>query len=500
MIRELYTYFGGLLLVFVLAYDLSAQAHFTMTDDIEDAYELAMSLRKSEALDMIESIKESDPHNLLIVHIENYIDFFDIFIKEEKSLFKQLEKNKNTRLRLLDDAKISSPYVKFVKAEITLQWALARLKFGEQFKAGRELYAAYHLLDDNVVDYPDFALNKKSLSIMHALGESLPGWVKKIIGVEGSIQLGTEEIKSLSTLSKSEVSVFYDEITTIYAYILLFQNNKKKQAWEMIKHRELSTTSNPLASFVKANIAQKNGLNDKAIDILANRPTDDKYEDFFYLDMLLGKSKLYKLEEGADKDILNFIENFKGEHFIKEAYQKLAWYELVMNNNFIKYKKYMSLCITEGNDLVDEDKQAKKEAKDKKIPNPDLLRARLLYDGGYYQRAYTHLVTKSYLFPADSPDYLEYNYRLGRISQSLLNLPDAIQYYGLVINLGTKSKSYYACNAALQIGLIFESQKRYKEALAYLDKCLDMDPDEYKSSLHQKAKSARERIREVSGT
>ena len=82
---------------------------------------------------------------------------------------------------------------------------------------------------------------------------------------------------------------------------------------------------------------------------------------------------MYRLEKGADEHIKVFIDNFRGQHFIKEAYQKLAWYELVINNNFVAYKKYIEYCMDSGSDLVDEDKQAKREAKSKHVPHPDLL-------------------------------------------------------------------------------------------------------------------------------
>lgn len=475
---------------------MSAQYRFEITADIEEAYGYAMSLRKKEATKKIEYIKVSDPQNLMVLHVENYLDFFEIFINEDESVFDKLEKNKERRLEQIEEAEVESPYSRFVRAEITLQWALARMKFNQRFAAAQEIYSAYNLLEKNVAIYPDFMLNKKSLSILHALAESLPGIVRKIFGVDGSIQQGTREINSLTKLDRDVASVFYDEITTIYAYILTFQNNKKYSAWTFIKGRDMDVKANPLACFVLANMAQKNGLNDKAIDILSNRPQGTEYENFYYLDFLLGKSKLYRLENGADEHIKKFIDNFEGEHFIKEAYQKLAWYELVMNNNFVAYKKYMEHCIDRGNDLVDEDKQAKREAKSNNVPHPDLLKARLLYDGGYYQRAYTLLITKAYLFQKGSHENIEYNYRMGRISQALNNLRDAIQHYGYVMNIGSKSKSYYACNAALQIGLIYESQNDFKKAKQYLKKCLKMDPDEYKNGLHQKAKSALERIDE----
>lgn len=493
-----FSYYKFIVISILLFYSgyLAAQPRFEITPDIEEAYQYAMSLRKTEALDKIKYIKSSDPDNLMVLHVENYIDFFEIFINEEKSQFDKLERNKDDRLDKIENAKVESPYNRFIRAEITLQWALARMKFNQRFNAAQEIYSAYKLLEKNVALYPDFLLNKKSLSILHTLAESLPGIVRKVFGVDGSIQQGTKEINSLTQLQRDEASVFYDEISTIYAYILSFQNNKKQTAWTFLKDRDMDIENSPLACFVLANMAQKNGLNDKAIKILSERPQGIKYEKFYYLDFLLGKSKLYRLEKGADEHIKVFIDNFKGEHFIKEAYQKLAWYELVMNNNFVAYKQYMQHCIDRGNDLVDEDKQAKREAKSNDVPHPDLLKARLLYDGGYYQRAYTLLITKAFLFQKGSTENIEYNYRMGRISQALNNLRDAIQHYGYVMNIGSKSKSYYACNAALQIGLIYEEQGNYNKAQQYLKKCLKMDPDEYKNGLHQKAKSALERVEE----
>lgn len=484
-------------ILFLVSSLIYGQSRFEITADMEEAYGYAMSLRKAQALEKIKYIKSNDPDNLMVLHVENYLDFFDIFINEDKDQFDRLERNKEIRLELIEKSGVSSPHTRFVSAEITLQWALARMKFDQRYKAASEIYSAYKLLEKNVEQYPDFLLNRKSLSILHALAESLPGIVRKVFGVDGSIQQGTEEINSLTKLDRDVASVFYDEISTIYAFILSSQNNKKKSAWTFVKDRNLDVKNNPLSCFVLANMAHKNGLNDKTIEILTERPQGSQYEQFYYLDLLLGKSKLYRLEKGADEHIKVFIDNFEGEHFIKEAYQKLAWYELVMNNNFVAYKQYMKRCVDEGNDLVDEDKQAKREAKSKHVPNPDLLKARLLYDGGYYQRAYTLLITQSYLFQEGSQEYLEYNYRMGRITQSLNNLTDAIQYYGYVINIGRKSKSYFACNSALQIGLIFESQQEYKKAKQYLKKCLKMDPDEYKRGLHQKAKSALERIDEL---
>ena len=75
----------------------------------------------------------------------------------------------------------------------------------------------------------------------------------------------------------------------------------------------------------------------------------------------------------------------KGIHFIKECYQKLAWYSLI-NGNLAGYYQYMELVKTKGNLVTDEDKQAMHEALNNKPPDLELLQSRLLFDGHYLRK------------------------------------------------------------------------------------------------------------------
>ena len=360
---------------------LSAQGHFKITDDIRRAYDLIFELKRSQAEKQLSHIKTSDPHNLLVYHIENYLDFFEVFITEDKDRFKQLEKNKDRRIDKIKKGDPKSPFYRFCQAEIHLQWALARSKFNQRFKASREILNASTLLEENAAIFPDFKYNYKSLSIIHVLAKSIPGIIRTIFSIRGSIALGTQEIKDLYEHTLREDVMFADEVIVIYAYILYYQNNKTEEAWELLdKSFRNNEPKNPLITFVIANLGQKVGYNDRAIELLSSEDRSTKDLPFHYLDFLLGKFKLYRLDEDADTHMLKFIKNFRGQHYIKEAYQKMAWYRLVLHDDLPGYKQYMKLVNEEGNDLIDEDKQALKESKYGKIPHPDLLKARLLFD------------------------------------------------------------------------------------------------------------------------
>jgi len=474
-----------------------AQGRFEYTAELQAVYQDILELKLEKAKTDLSALKASDPHNLSALHIENYIDFYTVFINEDKKEFKRLEKNRKKRIKYIEKhGDKSSPYYLFSQAEINLQWALARSKFGEQFNALRDLYSAYRDLKQNERRHPNFIENKKSLSVIHAVNETIPipGLIKRIFTLEGDLQQGEREILELLEYTKKENSFFYAEALASHVIITLYQKNDKEAAYLALKNSKLDPSSSNLVNFLYAKVAQRAGYNDHAIQILSDRVQGEEYLPFPYLDFLMGLSKLRKLDPEADVPLKRFVNNFTGRLYLKEAYQKLAWFELVINENEQGYKKYIKRVNSVGTELVDDDKQAQKEYDEGVIPNIDILRARLLFDGGYIQRAYNYLIQNSEKYIYNSKLVLEYYYRLGRSTQELKNYPDALKYFRLTVENGRSSTKYFACNAALQMAIIYEEQKDYEKAKKYFEECLSMEPSKYKNSLHQKAKTGLDRI------
>jgi len=469
--------------------------YYEYTPTLKLAYKSAIALKLDQADAFLNQVKQNDPYNLTRHHIENYVDFFYLFVTENEVEFKKREKNKKIRLAILDKAGVEHPQYRFIKAEILLHWALIRLKFDQKLTAGSEIYEAYKLLEANKASYPQFVENKKSLSIMHALAESLPTFLRKIIGVEGSILQAVDEITTLSKLANDRDYLFREEVLVIKSYIFYYQANRRKEAIKTIEEGSLDHSNNPMLAFFKANLALKDGRNNDCIKYLGESPKGSEYLSFHYMDFMLGRSLLYKLDSDADKYLVRFLDNFKGRHYIKEAYQKLAWSQLLFGKGEIAYQSTIQKCISRGHDLLDEDKQAMQDAKQKAIPNILLLKARLLYDGGYFDRAEKELKHATYLSKGSRTISLEYYYRLGRTQQSLKKYYDAIPTLKNTISIGRSDTHYFACNAALQLGLIYEELSNCELSNYYYNQCLSMNPSAYKTSLHQKAKSGKERCK-----
>ena len=254
------------------------------------------------------------------------------------------------------------------------------------------------------------------------------------------------------------------------------------------------THENPLMAYCKANLCFKRGLNDQGIQILSSRPNGPEFFHFHYLDYLLGVAKLNRLDNNAWAYLINFTGNFRGKNFIRAAYQRIAWNYLI-NGDIKKYHEYMNRIPLTGDNTTDSDKKALSDFKSGEIPNIYLLKAQLLFDGGYYERALDELAGFNQSPSKTEHQSLEYLYRLGRVYHESGKITEAIRYYNLTIEKGQDKPWYFAANAALQLGMIYENMKKIDLAATYYKKSLSMDPKEYKNSISQKAEAGLSRTK-----
>jgi hypothetical protein len=482
-----------IIFLFLFAFkSLTTQASFEFTTTCIEAYECAVDFKFEKAKAILLKEKKNNPENFIPHLIENEIDFLTLFIGEEQAQFDLLKGNKEKRMALLEREQKDSPYFLYCQAELNLQWAFARLKFGEYLTASYEVYRAYFQLKDNLQKYPGFIPARKSLGLLYCLLGTIPDEYKKatkLIGLEGDIGKGLEELKAVIEQVETKKEFGFLKTETLF-FIGFMQMNLLNEANS--PQPKINKSKHLLLDFSTASMAMKSAQNDLAIEILSNRPQGEEYFPIHYLDYLMGIAKLNRLDPDADLYFEKFIKNFKGQNYIKSAYQKLAWCSLIKGDT-IGYKK----CIEKAKDYkianVDEDKQA--EAEIAEFPNVKLLKARLLFDGGYYQKALALLIERS-----SKDDYsgvrneLEFRYRLSRIKHKMNDTDAAIEYYKLTLKSGEKQPYYFAASAALQLGLIFEQRKDKQLAEFYFEKCIALKNHQYRNSLSQKAKAGINRL------
>lgn len=473
-----------------------SKAHFDFNQNCLKAYKSILCLRLLEAQDCISQEKKQNPNNGIILLLENYYDTYSLLTKESKDGLDAFERAKDIRLTLLEKQDKKSPYYLYSKAEINFQYALLASKFKEYLSAMLAFKNAYRLLVENKELYPSFLPNQKSLGVLTALFGALPDnfkWSLRIIGIEGDVGKGITMLESLITqLPKSNYDYLLDE--TVYYYCTIRIDIVGGKFYPKVSEYLQRTDSKSLfGTYLKAYAAIKSGQSAKVIGLLKNRESDNVYAIFPFLDYLLGEAYLYQMNFDEAREYFHkYLQSYKGVCYQKDVYLRLSWIAL-LSGNTNKYKEYTHLVSTRGYTYHYRDEHALHEIKHG-IPNITLLKARLFFDGGYYPQALELLKgRKSETFTTQA-ERLELFYRLARVCQELNRIPTAIQFYLITVQSGKNETFYYAANAALKLGEIYEEARDFDKAQQYYKMVISMRNNEYKSSLDTKARAGLKRM------
>lgn len=470
--------------------------YVSYTQDLQPAFGQIFHLRLQEAALSLRQASERWPGNLAVDHLENYADCLGLFVSEDKTRYKKLLSARDHRLRKVQSLPDSDPARRYLRADILLQWAAVKLKFGDQFSAMLDVRRAYKALEENLAEFPDHLLSRKDMAVLQALIGTVPDqyrWGVQLLGLSGDIGRSVRELKALAVHRHADAAFFRDEIIAAGVLIGYYLNNQPDDAIAAMERLPAATRRSPLYIFMAANIYRRQGLNEQALVLLDAYKPHSGAALFAYLDFLKGDCLLRRMDRDAARHLQYFIDHHKGQNYLKEAYQKLGWHALV-HGDTLRYRQMMKQVLDKGQSLLDEDRSAMSEARKGLIPHVGLLKARLYYDGGYYREAERILED---LRPGDLEGvrYLEWLYRRARVQEKMGRPETARRLYREVVASGGDDASYFACNAALQLGLLAEEAGQPVRARAYYEQCLSMDPDQYRNSLHQKARAGLQRLK-----
>ena len=479
-------------IIVLLLISSSTFASFDMNENMQNSYKDIMDLEFDAAKKHIAFEKKVNPDNGFIILHENYIDFLTILIGEDIQYFEDSEKLKSNRIDLLESNDKNSPYYLYSLAEVHLQWAFSRLKFEQYSTAAYEFIKAYNLLEENQKKFPDFTLNKKGLGLIHALLGAVPEqfhWILDLAGLQGGASLGLSEMDEV--LNANTFKMYENEVLFLLSFLQINLNNNSELCQKYLNKIGEGYKENILLNFTAARLSHNLGQNDFCLKVLENRPSSESTFPFYYLDYLQGMSYMYKLDyDNAKQKFEYFINNFKEKNYIKSTYHKLAWITYLRGTE----DNYFNSVINEGNASIDEDKVALRDAERNYITHNRLLRARLLYDGGYYEDALLE-ISSFKVVGKNSMYFDEYWYRSGRIKLELdYDDSEVINNFEKSYNIGKSTANYYAPMSALQIGLIYETQNDFSKAESYFKRCLSMSGFDYERGIHQKAKAGISRI------
>lgn len=485
-----------IILVFI-SFSQLAYSNFDFNANCVNAYQNILSLKLNTARILISAEKRKNPSNSIPYLLDNYVDYFSLMTTDNKADFERFKDRKNERISRIENDDKSSPYYLFALAEINLQLALSRSRANEYFTASLEVNRAYKQLQENAKRFPEFLPNQKNLGIINAVLGSIPDGLRLALsafGIRGDTRTGVRILESLiEKLPRSTYSHFYDETVFYYSVIQTDIVPDPANYGKIMKNTEDMDRESLLKTYIRSYAGVKMGNTRNALVELNKRPSGPIYPAYPYLDYLSGIAKMQNLDPTALLSFNAYLKAYRGVNLIKDTYLQLAWLELIIRGNTKAYQYYVEAVKQKGDELHGRDKQAMREV-GYGIPDISLLKARLLSDGGNYEKALSQLSGKTTEDFKTLMYKIEFNYRMGRICDLTSKDELALKYYQKAIDLGKNEPYSFAANSALRSGIIYEKNKNKARAKQYYNVAINMKDHDYENSIENRAKEGLKRV------
>lgn len=453
--------------------------------DLTDAYTSSINLKIDESRDKLSNYENKSHYGL--IYLQNLNDAVEIFITENEQAFEIYLDQTDQYLETLENAP-SSPFKGFYISEIKIRKTFLHLKFGEELSGAWTFRQAYRTIMKNMDQYPDFVYNYKTAGLTHVIIGSVPEkhkWLLSLFGFKGSIRMGLEELQLFSNTD----TPFTLESDVLLAFIFSYLMDNNNAAIQVFNSYQDEVYSNLLMNYAYSSVLIKDSKSEEALGILGNfKITQDQipfpFRDYQIANILLQKGEY----SGSIKFFKQFLNEHSGMNYIKDANYKIGLNYWLLDDHE-SAQEYFELAKITGLTLMETDKYASR-AIGKNISNTDILKIRMLTDGGYYRKAWQIVNNISENSFSSKIDNVEFIYRKARLYDKSGEIENAVQLYERTIQDSKEESWYFAPNSALQLGYYYKSISEPEKAREYFKLALSYRNHPYKNSIDNKAKAA----------
>jgi len=449
----------------------------------QNAFRLYLDLELDSCLLAI----NNSPETPFSLYLESLVETTKIFLADDENLYKAQKEKESQLLSRIESTNFAEQQKQFLLSEVKIQWSILKMKYGDEFSAFWGLRQAYHLTNANLEEHPDYIPPLKSFGFLNILFGIVPDkyhWILTLFGVEGNVSEGLKFLKQVAETENPYALEGHILIALLNTYLL---NHPEKG---LATIREIQAKEKGLLiKYAFSLIAIKNSESNLAMEVLKN--AKHEYTQPFKLPQLyylLGEIHLQKgeLNEAID-NYLKFIHQQHGLSLIKDAYYKTGICYL-MQDNAILAKNNFENVLNNGWTKNEADEYAQNQVETGSYSSKELYRLRYATDGGFYENA-MKIHSSIDIGKLNGKDLCEYYYRTARLMQKTDQPTLAIDYYLKTMEAQKEKSWYFAPNAALQLGLIYEDQNNYEKAQEYLQLVFRYKNHPYQKSIRQKAKT-----------
>jgi len=481
-----------IILSLTLLFSLSqkATAIYDVNENCKKAWMLVMDLKIDRAKDLLAEEIDRNPENYYAYYLDQTCDVFRLLINSSDKEYNTFVDNYYKKREIMDGKDESSPYYLTCYAEMELQVAVFNVMHGSQFSGLKKGYSAYKKVYRNLDKYPAFKPCRMLDGFFNVAIGNLPPFVKWAIsffGVKVDINYGFKVLNETYLIQQNIKGINAE--SALYIILAAKINKTPEMVYRFTKSLDTSISQTFIHKYFKANIAYSTERNEEALRTMQQiSHNKDEISDISFC-YLMGKILLRKLDTHADYYLLLYLSRLEKKEYLKEMYYNLALFYLI-NGNRQKFLKYKEIVLKTGMDLNERDREALYDARLDYSPDVNLVKARLSLDGGYLYEFNKAIQSFEANHDKVLAYELEYHLLKARYEAKMKNFKTAIPEFMRVLDMGESQDYYFASEAALRLGKIYQEMGKKDIAIEYYKKSGKLYKNNYYEYIEDNAAKA----------
>jgi hypothetical protein len=458
------------------------------------AYRLALKL-KADSARMLTSTQSLNPEieaQRLLIH--SLTDMIENLVREDDeplpSYFDRLEE----RLDYLQNIRKPGPWARHALAECFQHRAIAQGRYGQNIRAGISFAKAYFKTKELVKDYPDFLPAQKSYGIYLMVVGLMPSndnFLLRWVGFSGNVDQGIVTLKRCVDTPNAQQA----EATLLYCLAQMYIRDQPENGRALLLQYIGNQADDLAAMTLLASVYKEGHQNGRGLAAIKAIKKDKSHLPFYYPLLLEGELYLNDIEtDSAVVKLEKYLSVCSRKRLVKQLHFKLFLAYHLLGDSTNANANFYAIG-NEGEVGTDGDRYALYFYNRGLIPDKRLIRARLLYDGGYDARAQAALDSINPGSLKTLNELTELQYRRARLAQRAKDTVSAKRLFTLTISTAGDDPSYYAPMSCLQLGRIALAEKRFVDAQAYYERAKTYPKHEYKTGLNERANAGLKRVK-----
>lgn len=486
----------GRLFLWIIAIGLGseeAKAHFKETPNCDKALTLILKGNIGDARQLLAAERKADIRNRMPILIGNYSDFINLLLTDNPDAYELLKGNEDLRMEFFADMEEESVMRDFAIAQTELQWGLIHAKYGSYWKSAFRIRSAKKELDRIRNEYPDFVPAKAPAAFLNVVLGQIPEnyrTVASLIGLKGDYEKGIKELKQLAQ-AEIETPWHQEALVLFYAGTVWMPKTPRVEIYNLyttcFKHPD-----SQVLHFIATGGSLKNKQAAQTLKFFNTRIRQRGYLALPVYHYWEGIAQLQHLElDKSLKSFATYLEERKSSYFIRDLALK-SFYAYWLKGDKIEAEKWFK-NIGKFESSASQVDGAATRVFEKGLPNfyPELLKSRLLFDGGFLKEASQEIeqIQKPESLPLEFR--IEYYYRKGRILENQSQLLEASGWLMRALEICPKRASYYyGAASCLELGHIYKSLGKYAEAKQWYKRVSEYIGHPHEGSINNDANQA----------